>query len=83
MILSDKTYDVLAFIQRFLAPISTFIVALCSIWGWEWGEQVAATIAALTVLLSAWLKACSNKYFDTGTITFINALHEEDEDDNT
>lgn len=82
MILNDKTYDVLANIQRLLAPLATFIVALCGIFGWtESGQQIAAVISAFAVFLGAVLKACSNKYFDTGTITFLSALHEEDEHD--
>lgn len=79
MILSDKTYDVLATIQRILAPLGTFIVAVCGIWGLPYAEQIAATISAVTVLLGAWLKACSNKYFDAGSITVLSSLHEEDE----
>ena len=82
MILSDTTYDSLANIQRLLAPTATFIVAVCGIFGWtESGQQIAAVISALAVFLGAVLKICSNKYFDTGTITFLNAMHEEDGED--
>lgn len=77
--MSDKTYDFLANIQRLLAPLATFIVAICGIWGWtEYGQQIAATISAVAVLLGAVLKVKSNQYFDTGTITFLNTMHEED-----
>lgn len=80
MILKDKTYDILALIQRFLAPLSTCVIAIMGIWGAPYAEQIAATISAVSVLLAAWLKICSNKYFDTGTITFVNALKEEEVD---
>lgn len=81
MILNDKTYDILADIQRLLAPFATFVVAICGIFGWtESGQQIAAVISALAVFLGAVLKVCSKKYFDEGTITFINTLHEEDGD---
>lgn len=86
MIINSKTYDILATIQRILTPLATFIVALCSIWGWtNHVEQIVATISALSVLLAALLKVCSDKYFSTGSIIFPNPeLHvgeEEGEDE--
>jgi hypothetical protein len=69
--MSDRTYDILANIQRLLAPLATFIVAICGIFGWtQSGEQIAAVISALAVFLGAILKIKSNQYFNTGTIVF-------------
>lgn len=82
MILKDSVYDVLATIQRLLAPLATFAVAIMGIWGAPYSEQIAATLSAIAVLLGAFLKVCSNKYFDTGSITFTNPeLHKGDEEE--
>lgn len=81
MIINDKLYDILATIQRLLAPLATFIVAIAGIWGWtDFGQQIAATISAAAILLGAALKICSDKYFDAGTIMFLNEMHKEDEE---
>lgn len=78
MILKDKTYEMLALIQRMLMPVGTFIVAVCEVLGYGESAKITAIISALSVLLATFLKECSKKYFDAGTITFINTLHEED-----
>lgn len=81
MILKDKTYNILADLARIVLPaLATFYLAFADIWHLPYGEQVSATIMAVCALLGAFLKISSNKYFDAGTITFINALHEEDEE---
>lgn len=81
MILKDKTYNILADLARIILPaFATFYLALADIWHLPYGEAVSATIMALCALLGAFLKVSSNKYFDEGTITFINALHEEDDE---
>ena len=82
MILKEKTYDLLADLARIILPaIATFYLALADIWHLPYGEAVSATIMAICALLGAFLKISSNKYFDAGTITFINALHEEEDED--
>lgn len=81
MILKDKTYDVLAGLARLILPaFATFYLALADTWSLPYGEQVSATIMAICALLGAFLKISSNKYFDTGTITILNELHEGDDD---
>ena len=83
MIMKDKTYDILANRARIILPaVAAFYITLSEIWSLPYGEQVSATIMAICALLGAFLKVCSSKYFDTGTITFINALHDEAEDYN-
>ena len=74
MIMNDKLYDTLARTQRFVIPFGTFIIAIMGIWGVSEIniERATATLSAISVLLAAWLNACSKKYFDTGTIIFPN-----------
>lgn len=81
MILKDKTYNVLADLARIILPaFSAFYLTLSEIWGLPYGEQISASIMALCALLGAFLKVSSNKFFDPGTITILNTLHEEDEE---
>lgn len=82
MIMNDRTYNVLADLARIILPaFATFYLAMADVWSLPYGEQVSATIMAVCALLGAFLKVSSNKYFDEGTITFLDALHEEDNDD--
>lgn len=83
MILKDKTYNVLADLARIILPaFAAFYLTISEIWGLPYGEQISASVMALCALLGAFLKVSSNKYFDPGTITFLNTLHEDENDDN-
>lgn len=82
MVMSDKSYNMLADLARIILPaFATFYLALGEIWNLPYSEQVSATIMALCALLGAFLKVCSAKYFDTGNITF--PANEEGDNDNT
>ena len=51
MKLNNKVYDILKWVVMIVLPaISAFYVALASVWGWPYAEQVAMTIAAVTLL---------------------------------
>ena len=81
MILKDKTYNVLADLARIILPaFAAFYLTLSEIWNLPYGEAVSATIMAVFALLGSFLKISSNKFFDPGTITILNTLHEEDEE---
>ena len=74
MIINDKVYDVLKWIQRLLLPaIATLYLALGSIWKdilyLPYPEQVAATITAIDTFLGVILGISTANY---------NKLHEED-----
>ena len=75
MIINDKVYDVLKWIQRLLLPaIATLYLALGSIWKdilyLPYPEQVAATITAIDTFLGVLLGISTANY---------NKLHEGDE----
>lgn len=75
MILNDKVYDVLKWIQRLLLPaLATLYLALGSIWKdilyLPYPEQVAATITAIDTFLGVILGISTANY---------NKLHEGDE----
>ena len=62
MKLTNKTYDILKIIALLVLPISEFIGSLSSIWGFEYGQQVVATLVALDVLLGYIVKIASDEY---------------------
>lgn len=68
MRMSDKTYDVLKWIQRLLLPaLATLYLALGSIWKdiiyLPYPEQVAATITAIDTFLGVILGISSANYY--------------------
>lgn len=67
MVLSNKTYDILKWVQRLLFPaLATFYLALGSIWtgvmNLPYPEQVAATITAIDALLGVLLGISQTNY---------------------
>ena len=61
--MSNKTYDILKYLQRIVLPaLGTLYFALSSIWNWPYGEQVVGTITAIDTFLGALLGISSAKY---------------------
>ena len=72
MILSNKAYDILKWIQRLLLPaLATFYLTLGSVWtgiiDLPYPEQVAATIAAVDTLLGVLLGISQANYNNNPT----------------
>lgn len=63
MSLSNKTYDILKWIARYLLPgLGTLYFTLSAIWGLPYGEEVVGTLAALTTFLGVILGVSTKKY---------------------
>lgn len=62
MRLSDKTYDILKWIQKIFVLLATFYKAIANIWGLPFGEEVSATCLALATFLLGILEIASAKY---------------------
>lgn len=61
--MSNKTYDVLKWITRYLLPASaTLYFALSGIWGLPYGEEVVGTLAAITAFLGVILGISTAQY---------------------
>lgn len=62
--LNNKWYDILKWVSMICLPaISTFIVVISKIWGWEdLGSMIAQTITAVAVLLGALLGLSAIQY---------------------
>ena len=63
--MSDKTYDILAWIGRYCLPaLSVFVTSIGQIWSLPYTEKIALTICAIDVLLNTMLGLSSSKYFE-------------------
>ncbi len=62
MLMSNKLYDILNKIQRWLPALGVFYLALAKIWGIPLGDQVNATVMALATLLASTLEISTAQY---------------------
>ena len=62
MRLSDKTYDVLNKIQRWIPAVGVFYLALCQIWNFPFGNEVNNTIVAVAALMTTTLESANGQY---------------------
>lgn len=54
MTISNKLYDIIKFVSLVIAPLTVFVSALATIWGWgDVGTKVVATLSAIDVLVGA------------------------------
>ena len=64
MIMSNKVYDVLKYIQQIVLPaLGALYFALAKIWGFPYGTEIVGTISAVDVFLGAILKISTNNYY--------------------
>ena len=82
MIISNKLYDILNKIQRWIPSLAVFYLALCKIWGLALGQQVSDTLMAIAALLAATLEISSVSYHKDVTSNllgeFVNGAFDED-----
>jgi hypothetical protein len=60
--MSNKTYDVLNKIQRWLPALGVFYLAIAAIWHLPYGDEVNATIVAVATLLGTTLEIATGAY---------------------
>lgn len=78
--MSNRTFDILAYIGRIVLPaLATLVIAVSQIWGLPYGEAIAGTITAIAVFLNAILKTKTTKYERELT---VNLRDEDDRSDN-
>lgn len=84
MVMSNKMYDILNKIQRWLPALGVFYLAMCQIWGFQYGDEVNKTILAVTALLAATLEISSGKYHEKNAQDLIyNLVSAEDKPNST
>ena len=62
MTLSNKTYDFIKALGLVAVPVITFLVAIVNIWQIPYGDQIVATLAAVDVLIGAFVSVAKNLY---------------------
>lgn len=60
--LSDKTYEILVKIQRFLPFLGAAYLALAEVWGLSFGNEINKTIAIIASVLAAFIEICIATY---------------------
>lgn len=50
--IKNKTYDILKVIVAVLPLVATLYITLADIWGWGFGGQVDATVAAIITFIN-------------------------------
>lgn len=65
MMMSNKVYDVLSRLERWLPAVGAAYIALAAIWGWPLGDEINKTIAVLCTLLAATLEVSTYQYNKT------------------
>lgn len=64
--MSNKVYDVLNKVQRWLPAAGIFYLAICQIWELPYGQQVNETIVAVAALLATTLEIATSRYLKKG-----------------
>lgn len=69
MVLSNKVYDRMKWVAQYLLPaLEALWLALAKIWGFPYGTEIGATIAALDVFLGVVLGISSKNYKGDGEL---------------
>lgn len=63
MKMSDKLYDILSKIQRWLPALGLAYLGLCKVWGLMYGSEVNETLVIIATLLATTLEISSANYF--------------------
>lgn len=60
--ISNKLYDILNKIQRWLPSVGIFYLALCQIWDLPFGDGINSTIIAVAAFMAATLEILDSNY---------------------
>jgi hypothetical protein len=61
--MTNRIYDILSKIQRWLPSLGLFYLALTKIWSLPYGSEVNDTVVAVATLLAATLEVSSARYY--------------------
>lgn len=84
MKLSDKTYDIIKTIQRWLPLVATLYVALGAIWNLPLVDQINKTLTAVAAFLAGILEISTATYNKTKSVydvDIVDALETDDEEE--
>jgi len=60
--MSDRLYDILNKVQRWLPALGAFYLGLCEVWGAPFGNEVNKTIVLIAALIAATLEISTVQY---------------------
>jgi hypothetical protein len=60
--MSNRVYDILSKIQRFMPALGVCYLGLCKIWDFPYGNEVNQTIVLLATLLGTLLEISTAQY---------------------
>lgn len=60
--MSNRVYDILTKVQRWLPALGAFYLGLCKVWDLPLGSQVNETIVLIATLLAATLEISTAQY---------------------
>lgn len=70
--MSNKLYDILNKIQRWLPAVGTFYIAIASIWMLPLADEVNKTIVAVATLLATTLEIFSARFYQENDIEIVS-----------
>lgn len=83
MLLSNKNYDIINKIERWLYALGTAYLALAGVWGLPYGDEINKTIVIVGTLLASFLEISTSVYHksqnESVDISYI--LEGEDEEE--
>ena len=79
--MTNKTYDVLSKIQRWLPGLAVFYLALCQIWGLPYGDEVNKTVLAISALMATTLEISTSSYHASNVTNLLYSMVDIDEDE--
>ena len=78
--MTDKCYDLLVTLQRWLTALGALYLGLAAIWGFPWGDEINQSIVAVCAFLAAIIEIQKSVWNKTHMITikgFKEGEHEE------
>lgn len=79
--MSDKAYDVLVIIQRWLVALGVAYKGLALIWGFPFANEVVASITVICTFLAVVIETVKAKWKLTHSITINDFAEGSDEDE--
>lgn len=77
--MSNKTYDIINKIQRWLVALGVAYLGLSAIWGLPFGDEINQSIVVISTLLATILEVSTSQWNKDNTIT-ITSFTNIDED---
>lgn len=70
--MSNKTYDIINKIQRWLVAIGVAYLGLSAIWGLPFGDEINQSIVVISTLLATILEISTSQWSKENSITINN-----------